>query len=88
MPDYWHVLALALMPAAGSFAGGMIAELVPATPRILSRALHAAAGIAIAVVAVEMMPAIIAGAPTWAIVIGLCAGGAFYVLLEWTIAEG
>lgn len=87
MPDYLQVLVLALLPGIGSFAGGLVAEVVAATPRMLSRALHAAAGIAIAVVAVEMMPEVLGGAPPWAIVVGLCAGGAFYVLLEWIIGH-
>ena len=87
MTSYLQVLALALMPGLGSFAGGLTAEVVAATPRILSRALHAAAGIAIAVVAVEMMPEVLGGAPPWAIVGGLCAGGVFYVGLEWLIGR-
>jgi ZIP family zinc transporter len=56
MDAFWTVLALALMPALGNFAGGLAAEFVPTGPRALNRALHAAAGILLAVVAVEIMP--------------------------------
>ena len=53
---------------------------------MLSRALHAASGIVLAVVGVELMPeALAGGAPVWSIIAGLCLGGAFYVLLEWII---
>ena len=86
MSDYLHVLALALMPAFGNFAGGVLAELIPTSRRMLSWAPHAAAGIVLAVIGVELMPeALGGGAPPWAIVLGFCLGGAFYVLLEWTI---
>ena len=56
MTDYLYVLALALMPAFGNFAGGVVAELIPTSRRMLNCALHAAAGIVTAVVAVELMP--------------------------------
>jgi ZIP family zinc transporter len=52
--DVLRVLALALLPAAGNFAGGVLAELIPTSRRTLSRALHVAAGIIVAVVGVEL----------------------------------
>ena len=80
MADYLYVLALALLPAFGNFAGGVLAEVIPTSRRMLSRALHAAAGIIVAVVATELMPEALGGAaPSWAIVLGVCLGGAFYV---------
>ncbi|MCS0494000.1 peptidoglycan-binding protein [Ancylobacter sp. MQZ15Z-1] len=82
MESHLTVLALALMPALGNFAGGLLAEIVPATPRLLSGALHLAAGIILAVVAVELMPEALAGAPPWIVLLGLCLGGGFYILLE------
>lgn len=86
MSNYLYVLALALMPALGNFAGGIVAELVPTSRHMLSRSLHAASGIVLAVVGVELMPEALGGAaPPWIIVVGLCLGGAFYVLLEWII---
>ena len=84
--DYLSALALALLPAAGNFAGGLLAEVVPASRQILSRALHVAAGILIGVVAIELMPESLGGGvPPWVAVIGLCLGGLFYILLEWTL---
>ena len=84
--EYLQVLGLALLPAAGNFAGGVVAELVTPTRRQLSRALHVAAGIVVAIVAVELIPEATRGAaPPWAVVLGLALGGAFYMLLEWAI---
>ena len=85
MSDYLYALAMALLPAFGNFAGGVVAEIIPTTRRMLSRALHVAAGIIVAVVAVELLPEALAGAAPWLVVLGFCAGGAFYMLLEWVL---
>lgn len=86
MAEYSLVLVLALMPTLGNFAGGVIAEFVDASPRLVSRALHAAAGVVSAVVAVELMPnALGGGAPIGAIAVALLLGGVFYVMLEWAV---
>lgn len=49
MPEFAQILALALLPAAGNFAGGLVAQFVPGSRKALNLALHAAAGILIAV---------------------------------------
>jgi ZIP family zinc transporter len=38
------------LPAVGNVAGGLLAEMVPVSERVLSLALHLAAGIVLAVV--------------------------------------
>jgi len=86
MTGYPLVVLLALLPTLGNFAGGVVAELVNVSPRMLSRALHVAAGVVSAVVAVELMPtALSGGAPIWAIALALLVGGGFYMLLELSI---
>ncbi len=85
--DYLQVLGLALLPALGNFFGGVVAELFQPTPRMLSRALHMAAGIVVAVVAVELMPRALEGTAAWLVVLGFCLGGAAYILLEWTLEK-
>jgi zinc transporter, ZIP family len=52
------ILATALLPASGNVIGGLLAESMR-TPRwLIGAALHAAAGIAIAVVSIDLMPQI------------------------------
>jgi ZIP family zinc transporter len=86
MVDYPLVLLLASLPTLGNFAGGVVAEFIDASPRMLSRALHVAAGVVSGVVAVELMPnALAGGAPVWAIALALVVDGAFYMLLEWAV---
>ncbi|MBA1158862.1 ZIP family metal transporter [Microvirga mediterraneensis] len=80
--DVLRVLALALLPAAGNFAGGVLAELIPTSRRTLSRALHVAAGIIVAVVGVELMPEALEGAAPWLMVLGFCLGGTAFILLD------
>lgn len=44
MNELWQVLLLSLLPGAGNFAGGLIAECWKPSPRLLNWALHAASG--------------------------------------------
>jgi len=50
MDDYLKVLVLATMPALGNFVGAWLTDVVNVSKRTLSLALHAAAGVALAVV--------------------------------------
>ena len=58
MEGFVLVLALAALPAAGNFLGGLAAEMVDVSERALSLALHLAAGIVMAVVGLERLPVI------------------------------
>ena len=51
MPDLGLVLLLAALPPIGVVAGAALAELVEVSPRRLSLALHAAAGILLGIAA-------------------------------------
>jgi zinc transporter, ZIP family len=82
LQDLAMVLALALLPAAGNFGGGLLAEFVSTSGRGLSRALHGAAGIVIAVVAVEIMPGALPVVPGWALTIAFVLGGCFYLAVD------
>ena len=78
----FSALLLALLPGAGNFAGGLIAEFFKPTPRLLSGALHAASGVVIAVVAIELVPnALQALAGGW-LALAFVAGGVAYTLIE------
>ncbi len=52
MNEFGQVLLLSLLPGAGNFVGGLIAEFWKPSPKLLNWALHAASGIVIAIVSV------------------------------------
>ena len=82
MSSYLTVLALTLLPAFGNFAGGIAAEMFRVSQRTLSFALHAAAGIILAVVGIELMPQALEVGPAWLILLLFMAGGAFAALVD------
>ncbi len=80
--DLLLVLGLAVIPAAGNFAGGVLAELTKPSERRLNLSLHAAAGLMIAIVSVEVMPEALHGlAGSW-IALAFLGGGLAYIGLE------
>lgn len=78
----WQVVVLALLPFAGNFAGGVLAEFVETTDRRVAIALHAAAGIVLAVIAVELMPRTLENTAAWIVVVALCLGGVASILIK------
>jgi ZIP family zinc transporter len=82
MSELLQVIALAAMPAFGNFMGGVLAEIFTISNRTLSLALHAAAGIVLAVVGVEIMPEALQARPPWVIVVAFMLGGVFFLLLD------
>ncbi len=81
MQEYLVVLAVALLPALGNAAGSLIAESTMVPRWVIGAALHAAAGIAIAVVSVDLMPRVLGQPPTWLLVMAFLVGAAFSVAL-------
>lgn len=82
MEEYLTVLAFAALPALGNFAGGVLAEVTRPSRRLLSLALHAAAGIVLSVVAVELMPQALEADPPWLIVLSFVLGGLFFAAMD------
>jgi ZIP family zinc transporter len=80
--DLLALLTLALLPGAGNFAGALLAELRPVSARTLSLALHAAAGVVLAVVGVELMPTALAATTPWVIILAFMLGGVAFILLD------
>ncbi len=81
------VIGLALLPAVGNFIGGVTAEFLRASPAVLNRALHVAAGVIVAVVAVEVMPEAIGVVASWILALAFIAGGGLYILVEAGVAR-
>lgn len=87
MSEFWQVLLLSLMPGAGNLAGGVIAEVWKPSPRLLNWALHAAAGILIAIVAVELIPSALDVLTGWWLAAAFGAGGVAYIGLQAVIEK-
>ena len=82
MKNLWLVIGLALLPGLGNLAGAMVAEFGRTTARLLNFALHAASGIVIGVVAIELMPEALQNLAGWWIAASFAAGGVAYVGTE------
>ena len=78
----WMVLLLSFLPGLGNFGGGMLAEFGKTSDRLLNWALHAASGIVIAIVAVELIPEALKALAGWWIAAAFGAGGIAYILVE------
>ncbi|HEX5659273.1 MAG TPA: hypothetical protein VFX59_18895 [Polyangiales bacterium] len=65
MLDFIEAIWVALLPVAGNFLGTLAAELTRAPRWMIGAALHAAAGVAIALVSVELMPRVLDTTPSW-----------------------
>lgn len=82
MDSFWSVLLLSLLPGAGNLLGAMIAEFTSTSPRLLNWALHAASGIVIAIVAVELIPEALGTLPSYWIASAFTAGGLTYLAFQ------
>ncbi len=82
MSSMWTVLLLSLLPGAGNFLGAMAAEFRKPSPQSLNWALHAASGIVIAIVAVELMPSALDKLAGWWVALAFALGGIAYIVLE------
>jgi len=85
MSSVWSVLPLSLLPGAGNFLGAMAAEVRKPSPRFLNWALHAASGIVIAIVAVELMPNALDKLAGWWVALAFALGGMAYIVIEATV---
>jgi len=75
-------LLLALLRAVGNIAGGVLAELTPASAAWRNWTLHAAVGVVLGVVAIEIMPEAVVVLDGWQIAAAFVSGGLFYVALN------
>lgn len=82
MHDYAVALALATLPALGNFAGGLVAEAFDVSRRTLSLALHAAVGVLLAVVGLELMPEALDVDAPWIPVGAFLVGGVFFLAAD------
>ncbi len=81
MSEFLTVLAFALLPAAGNLAGSLLAESMRTPKWLIGASLHAAAGVAIALVSIDLMPRILDVTPMWLIVVAFLVGAFLSVVL-------
>ena len=75
------LIAYALLPAIGNLIGNLIAEMVRPPGWLIGTALHGSAGIAIALIAFDMLPQIRESVPMWGIIIAFLLGAALSVTM-------
>jgi ZIP family zinc transporter len=77
----FSLIGLALLPAAGMLCGALAAEWWKLSGHAIGAMLHAAAGVAVGVVSVELMPRILEDIRPWQLVAALCIGAAASVAM-------
>lgn len=81
-------MAMALLPVAGNLVGIILAETVRTPGWLVGASLHAAAGVAIAVVSIELMPRVLETTPVWMIIVAFLAGSFLSLLLAHLVWVG
>lgn len=79
MQEFLFAITLSALPVVSNFIGAMIAEVLPSSKQTLGLALHAVAGVLLAIVSTELLPNILIAKPIWVTVLSLFLGGAFFV---------
>jgi zinc transporter, ZIP family len=79
MRELLNLLWVALLPVAGNLLGTLAAELLRPPHWVVGAALHAAGGVAIALVSVELMPRVIDTTPAWLITMLFALGASLSV---------
>jgi zinc transporter, ZIP family len=79
MPEFLFVLTLSALPVISNFIGATIAEALPLSKQTLGLALHAAAGVLLAIASTELIPRVLIAKPAWVTILALFLGGAFFV---------
>lgn len=75
------LVGYAMLPIVGMLAGALAAERWRMSPHARGAMLHATAGVAAAVVSVEMMPRILGDIAPWQLVLGFLLGAAVSILM-------
>lgn len=80
--EFLTILLLVLLPVGGNFLGGLVTEFYRVSESHVGIALHAAVGVLLAVIGVELMPRVIMADPPWLVVLFFVLGGAFFLLVD------
>lgn len=82
MNEFSLIIIFSLIPAIGTFIGGLAAEFFKISQKNLSLALHAAAGIILAVVSIELMPHALKSSDPGLVILAFVLGGLFFIMVD------
>jgi len=82
MNEFYLLIIFSLLPALGTFVGGTIAEIFTISRNTYSLALHAAAGIILAVISVVLLPEALKTTSPTIIVLTFILGGIFFITID------
>jgi zinc transporter, ZIP family len=82
MNEYLVILLFSLLPAFGTFVGGIIAESFKISRKTFSLALHAATGIIFAVISVVLIPEALKASTPWIVILAFILGGIFFITVD------
>ncbi|MEH2022857.1 hypothetical protein [Nostoc sp.] len=71
MQEFLFALTLSALPVVSNFMGAMIAEALPSSKQTLGLALHAAAGVLLAIASTELISRVAIAKPVWATILAL-----------------
>ena len=82
MDEVFLILLFSLIPALGTFGGGIAAEYITINRKNLSLALHVAAGVILALISVELIPQALKASTPWIVILAFVTGGLFFVTID------
>lgn len=82
MNELYLLLIFSLLPALGTFLGGVVAEIFTISRNTYSLSLHAAAGIILAVISVVLLPESLKTTSSSIIVLAFICGGVFFIIID------
>lgn len=82
MNEFLLIILFSLVPALGTFAGGIAAEFFKINRKNLSLALHAATGIILAVISIELIPRALNASTPWIVILAFILGGLFFITID------
>ena len=82
MSDLLRVVALALLPVAGTYGGALLAELTTIPPRLRSLLLHLSAGLFLGIIALELAPRAFGGTGPVVTIFAFVVGGVLYTTID------
>ncbi len=77
----FDVLAFATLPAIGIIIGSLLAESIRTPKWLIGASLHATAGIAIALVSIDLMPRMLGTTPMWLIIAAFLVGASVSIVI-------